>query len=171
METFNWKYQLLSILLALVLLRITASITGAKPRRLLGAFVSVLVATVLNILLDAVAARAGWWWHPALDRLSAPLGIYFAQQLVYSGAGGLIGWKIGHRRGMGGFCLFVAVCGLLGTAWHALVASATPIMDFGEGIGPRIADFLGWAAILFLAQVVMALIAGIRVTEPPSTAP
>ncbi len=152
-----------AILAALVIFRLVAGITSPPKRRLLGAMVSIVVAVVLNVLMDIVASRAGWWWDSSKEHSYGPMWVYVAQQLLFSGCGGLIGWRIGKKWGMAAFCGYAAVAGLVGALRAGIVVAVSPLAQFGEGLGPRVADVVGWIAILFIAQTVMAVIAGLRI--------
>ena len=149
-------------MLTLVVFRMVAGITKPPTRRIVGALAGVVLATGLNIALDGIAYRAGWWWS-AQERPLAPLWTYLAQQILFSGAGGLVGWRIGKKSGMAAFCAYAIFAGAVGVARNAIASTIIPLMQFGEGVGPYLAAWLGWFLILFLAQVLMALVAGIRV--------
>ena len=151
-----------TIFLALVVFRLVAGIAKPPFRRVVGALAGVVLATGLNIALDGIAFRAGWWWS-AQERPLAPLWTYLAQQILFSGAGGLVGWRIGKKSGRAAFCAYAIFAGAVGPLRNAIASTIMPLMQFGDGLAPYMAAWIGWFLILFLAQVVMALVAGIRV--------
>lgn len=157
---FTPQLQAYLMLCAVAIFAAAVYFTRATYRRGVAAFAAALVFTVFNILWDIAAYHAHWWWYPSLNRSFGPLSIYLAQNLVWGGAWGLLGWRIQRRFGLLGLILFIFFLSSVGNIRDFTIASATKLIMFGSGYVPRLADLVCWATLLAIAQITIRLIAG-----------
>ncbi len=138
----------------------TIYLTRVKRLRTAGALAATLIVTGFNVLWDLVAHASGWWLYPSEARPILPLPIYFAQNLVWGGAFGLVGWRIQRRFGLGGLVVYISLLTALGALRDFTWASNTKAISFGTGPAPRLADLTCWASLLVIAQITIRLVAG-----------
>ncbi len=157
---FTPEFQLWSTLAAVGLFAAAVYLTRAKPRRITASLIGTLLFTAGNVLWDVAAHKAGWWSYPTQAGSVLPFPVYFAQDLVWSGGFGLLGWRIERRFGLRAVAayllLLVAVAVCRDFAW----AFVTKAISFGSGPAPILADCVCWASLLSVAQVTMRLISG-----------
>ena len=154
---FTPLFQLWSTLAAASLFGAAVFLTRAKRRKTIAALMATLIFTVLNVVWDVAAHKAGWWSYPSQSRPFLPLPVYFAQDLVWGGAFGLIGWRIQRRFGSYGLAAYVLVISALR---DFTIASRTKAISFGAGRAPVFADFACWLSLLLIAQVTIRLVGG-----------
>ena len=160
MTGFTPQFELWSTLVAIAIFGVAIYLARATRRRAAGALLAALVFTGLNVPWDWMAHEAGWWWYPGQAGSLAPLLVYLAQDLVWGGAFGLLGWRIERCFGSRSLAVFVLLLSVIGSVRDSVIASVTGIIAFGSGPLPRLADFACWATLLVSAQGAMRLVAG-----------
>ncbi len=146
----------------LVLLGLAAYFTRATPRRLLGALVGGVAATVLGVGLDVAGHSLGWWHYTFVTTPYGPPLMYVAVGLWYGAGVALIGWRVTRRfggRGQAAFIGFMTVYGPI-RDYVGVAATGGAIQVITPGIAPAVGDAALWATIIAVAQGVMRLVAG-----------
>jgi hypothetical protein len=116
------------------------------------------------MLYDSIAARFGWWRYPALAGMPAPIAWYIAAALWYgAGFGLIIGWAA-VKYGKTGLAVFIFGEAVFGLARDLFYAKVTGLIQFGPGILPPAIDFLAYASMAALVQILMGLIDRIQKT-------
>lgn len=151
---------------ALLLLCITAYLTRATRRRLVGALVAGIVVALLVVTADVYAHSRGWWIYPAATTSYGPPLMYVAVFLWYGAGVALVGWRLTRRFGWRGQVAFIAFMAVYGPVRDYLGAAFTHAIVFAPGLLPVIGDGLCWAGGMALAQAVMSLIAGLPKSDP-----
>ena len=157
---FTPQFQLWSTLAAAGLFGAAVYLTRAKRRRMAGALMATLIFTALNVLWDVAAHEAGWWSYPSQARPFLPLPVYFAQDLVWGGALGLVGWRIQRRFGLRGVAAFVLLLSVIAAVRDFAYASITKAIAFGPSPASPLAEFACWATLLAIAQATIRLVGG-----------
>lgn len=157
---FTPQFQAWSNLFAAVFFYVVVFLTRAKLRRMAGALIAAFIFTGLNIAWDAVARQAGWWFYPSFSSWILPLPVYFAQDLVWGGAFGLLGWRVKRRFGVRALTVFVLLLSVIGVVRDSVLASVTKAITFPLGDASRFADFACWFSLLTTAQIVIRLVGG-----------
>ena len=145
---------------ALVLLGLTAYLTRATLRRLVGALIAGVTVTLLIAGADALVRKVGWWYYPSLNTPYGLLLMCLAAALWYGAGVALIGWRLTRRFGWRGLAMFVGVMGVVGPLRDYAGAALTGAIVFGPGIVPVLGDAVCWAGGIAIAQAVMRLVAG-----------
>jgi hypothetical protein len=154
------QFQAWGVLVATGIFSATIYLTRARYRRSMGALLAALVMSVLNVFWDIAAHQFGWWTYPSQDRAFAPVAVYLAQNLVWGGAFGLVGWRIHRRFGAGALFAFVALLSGIGAVRDWLVSWRTHVILFGPGSVPVLADFACWATLLTTTQITIRVVSG-----------
>ncbi len=141
-----------------------AFFTRATFRRAAAALIASIPVVPWIMLMDAIAARYGWWRYPSVSTASAPLAWYIAAALFYGAGLGLVGWRIIRRFATRGVISFVIGFALFGVARDTAYYLTTQFIEFGPGWVPFMADFFSYALAAAIVQIGMAWIAG-----PPSS--
>ena len=171
---FTRDFQVWGVLVATGIFSTTVFLTRANRRRSSGALLGALVMSALNIFWDIGAHRCGWWTYPSQGRSFAPIPVYLAQDLVWGGAFGLVGWRVHRRFGAGAIVAFIALLSILGALRDRFISSRTHMIVFGPGPLPLVGDFSCWLTLLAATQITIRLVAGppaadglARTTERP----
>ncbi len=139
MSTFTLRFQIYYVSAMTVIFFLVAYFTRATTRRTLGALAAVAVFTAISAPIDLLAGRRGWWWYPSVVG-HPPLLSYLGQSLEFVGTIALVGWRISRRFGWrGALAVLILVCGL-GLARDLTVAAFIPVIRFGSGPMPLLAD-------------------------------
>ncbi len=137
---------LIGFIVAPVLFGLSAWLTHAPWRRILGALVGAGLYALVNFLWDRMASAAGWWTYPGWSAsVLFPLTGYILAGIVGGGAFGLVGWRIIRRwrwKGLAGFLLFWAFYALLHDVGGSRLFASSALMVFGPGPVPILADVL-----------------------------
>ncbi len=162
MSGFSTGFQVAYLAGAIVFFAVLALVTGAPPRRIVGALASVVVFTALSAPIDTLGARVGWWTYPScVDPPHPPLVVYVGQALIFVGGVALVGWRVQRwwgRRGLARFAAFVCVAGLVR---DMTVAAVLPRMiQFGPAPAAQLADLGAWAIVVTVGLGVTRLVAG-----------
>jgi hypothetical protein len=157
---------ILSLVISTILFILAAYFTRATLVRTLAALSASSLLIPFFWILDAYAARQGWWYYPLTANVSAPWAWYIANALVYGAALGLVGWRIVRRWGRSGLLAFVVGFGLFGLVRDSIYAMATGFIEFGDGFLPRIIDFLAYALAALLVQALMGWVVGPAGADP-----
>jgi hypothetical protein len=160
LELTSFPLHLLLLLVASLLLLALVRLTRPRRRRLFAALLGGLAFGVLNVGWDLVAAAAGWWRYPSVATPYAPPGFYAVAALVWGAGMDLVGWRVARHRGLVVLMLFLVALTLLGVLRDHVQANATQVLVFGPGVTPTVADALGYASCLAVAEVVMRAVAG-----------
>jgi hypothetical protein len=139
-----------------------ALFTRARPRRIAGAVVSVLVFTAISAPIDTIGRRGGWWSYPAyVDPPHPPLLLYLGQAFGFVGTLALIGWRVGRGFGARGLAILTAIVCAVGLARDLAIAAAMPeLVRFGAQPAAAVADVLAWALVVAVALGVTRAVAG-----------
>jgi len=140
--------------------------TRATRRRVLGAAVAAIPVIPLVMVVDAIAARLGWWRYPSVGTANAPLAWYIAAAVWYGAALGLVGWRVMRRFGARGLVAFVPAFALFGLTRDYLYSVTTGLIVFGEGAVPLLADWSAYALAAALVQLLMYWTAGPPRSDP-----
>ncbi len=137
---------MIGIIVAPGLFLLSAQLTRATWRHILGALVGAGSYAGVNYLWDRLAAANGWWTYPAWTASGQfPLTGYILAGIVGGGAFGLVGWRIirrWHWMGLAGFLLFWAIYALVHDIGGSRLFASSNLMVFGPGPVPIIADAL-----------------------------
>jgi hypothetical protein len=157
---FTQQSQAWGLLVATGIFGVTAVLTRAKRGRSIGALLGALVMSALNIVWDIGAHQFGWWTYPSAARGFASFAIYLAQDVVWGGAFGLVGWRVHRRFGVCALVTFIGLLSMLGALRDRFISSRTHIIAFGPGSLPLLADAACWLTLLAAAQITIRLVAG-----------
>jgi hypothetical protein len=165
---FTPKFQVVYAAAMLLLFSVVAFLTRATPRRVAGAFCSVVVFTALSAPIDTFGMRTGLWTYPScLDPPHPPLLVYIGQALEFVGCIALIGWRVQRRFGARGIAVLAAVVCTLGAVRDFSVAAALPqVMHMGPLPGSLIADVAAWGIVVSVALGVMRIVSGPARSDP-----
>jgi hypothetical protein len=137
---------LIGFIVAPGLFIISAYLTHATRRHILGALAGACLYAGVNYVWDRAAAAFGWWTYPAWSASGQfPLTGYILAGIVGGGAFGLVGWHIIRRwrwKGLAVFLLFWAVYALVHDYGGSLLFANSNLMLFGVGPVPILADVL-----------------------------
>ena len=132
----------------------------ATARRIVGALVGGLAASLLGLGAIGLCEALGWWHIPfAPTPYFLPvfyLGLAISLAPIY-----LITWRLARRFGWRGLVVFIGIVGVIGPPrdyWYA--AMFPEWMVFAPGIAPILADSATYIAALILGHAVMRLVAG-----------
>jgi hypothetical protein len=144
----------------LVVIVITAYLTRATGRRVIGALMGGIAVGVLGVAIERLAHAMGWWRYPFVEAAYGPLLIYPVVVFLF-GALALVGWRVTRRFGWRGQAVFLSAVTMGGTVRDYRIAAWFPqFIVFAPGIGIVLVDAACWAGLLALAQIVMGLVAG-----------
>jgi len=153
---------LIAFIVAPGLFLLSAWLTHATRRHLLGALVGACLYAGLNFLWDHFAAAFGWWNYPGWSASGQlPWMIYLLAGLVGGGAGGLVGWRIIRRwrwKGLAGFLLFWVFYALVHDVGGSHLFASSNLMQFGAGSVPILMDILWYVTGNALPQTAIWLI-------------
>ncbi len=153
-------YILVVCFLSPVIFTISVWLTRAGPRRATAALAGGVVAAILNIGWDVLAADMDWWSYNFTDDVIAPLGLYLPVAFVFGGAFGLIGWRMTRTFGWIGVALFFSAFVGLGVIRDHVLASQVGVFAFGPGIAPHVIDAVGYLTLALAVQATMLFMAG-----------
>jgi hypothetical protein len=144
----------------LVVMVVTAYLTRATRRRVIGALMGGLAVAVVGVGIEYAAHVRGWWRYPFVDTPYGPPLIYPAVVFMFT-ALALIGWRVTRRFGWRGQTVFLSAITIVGTLRDYRIAAWFPqLIVFTPGIGTVLADAACWAGLAVLTQAVMRCIAG-----------
>lgn len=134
--------------------------TRATTRRVAGAFIGGLAASLLGMGAIALCEAIGWWHLPfAPTPYFLPvfyLGLAITLTPIY-----LITWRLVRRFGWRGLAIFVGVVAVIGPPRDYMYAVTFPEwMVFAPGIMPILADSATYVGAVVLGHAVMRLVAG-----------
>ena len=134
--------------------------TRATVRRVAGALIGGLAASLFGLGAIALCEAMGWWHiHFAPTPYFLPvfcLGLAITLTPIY-----LITWRLARRFGWRGLVIFVGIVGVIGPPRDYMYAITFPAwMVFAPGILPILADSATYVGAVVLGHAVMYLIAG-----------
>ena len=137
---------LIGVVVAPALFILTAYLTRADRRHILGAVTAAFVYAAVNFVWDRAAASLGWWAYPAWTAAARlPFVVYLIAGIVGGGASGLIGWRVVQRWGrfgLAGFLSFWALYGVVHDYGGSQLFASSGLMVFGSGPVPVVANIL-----------------------------
>jgi hypothetical protein len=155
---------LIGFIVAPGLFILSAYLTRATLRHILGALVGAGLYAALNYVWDRAAAAFGWWTYPAWSASGQfPITGYLLAGIVGGGAFGLVGWRLIRRwrwKGFVGFLFFWAVYAVVHDYGGSLLFASSGLMLFGAGPFPIIANVLWYVTGNALPQVAIWFIGG-----------
>src|SRR5712692_6269844 len=140
-----------------------AFFTRAMVPRAFAALLGGLAAGALNVAVDVLGNREGWWRYPGMgDRGYGPMEWYVTGALALGAGVGLLGWRLHRRFGLRGLAIFLAAFALYGTArdWVTSHTIAKGVIVFGPGAVPWMADCAAWFTGGVLVQAVQIALRG-----------
>lgn len=135
--------------------------TRAGGKRAAAALAGGVVAAVLSIGWDSLAAHEAWWTYPATNDVLATLAIALSVAFVFGAAAGLVGWRMMRGMGWSGVATFFAGYVGLGVLRDYLLAAHTDLMVVGGDAMPALMGALGYLMVALAVQVTMLLMAGL----------
>jgi hypothetical protein len=146
----------------LFLLGVATYFTRATLRRLLGALVGGVAATLLGVGFDVAGHSLGWWHYVGVTTPYGPPLMYVALGLWYGAGVALIGWRITRRYGWQGQVAFIGGMAVYGPIrdYVGVALSKNRLQVIAPGIMPVVGDVILWASVIAAAQGVMRLVAG-----------
>ncbi len=153
---------LIGFIVAPILFILSAYLTHATRRHILGALVGAGLYAGVNYVWDRAAAAFGWWTYPAWTASGRfPLTGYVLAGIVGGGAFGLVGCRILRRwrwKGLAVFLLFWAVYAVVHDYGGSHLFASSGLMLFGAGPVPILADILWYVTGNAVPQVAIWLI-------------
>ncbi len=134
--------------------------TRAMVRRVLGAFVGGLAASLFALGIIAACKSLGWWQMPfAAATYFLPVfyvGLAITLTPIY-----LITWRLVRRFGWRGLAVFVGIVAVIGPPRDYMYATLFPEwMVFAPGVAPILADSAAYIGAVLIGHAVMRLLAG-----------
>ncbi|MEP6849465.1 MAG: hypothetical protein ABI999_11460 [Acidobacteriota bacterium] len=146
--------------LYMILLVAVIYFTRATLRRVAGAFVGALAASLMALGVIALCEALGLWNIPFEPNLYF-LPIFYLGTAITLAPVYLITWRLARRFGWRGLAIFIGIVAIIGPPRDYLYAITFPAwMVFAPGIAPILADSAAYVSMVVLGHAVMRVISG-----------
>jgi hypothetical protein len=108
---------------------IAARATGATRRETIAALAGAVAAGAVNVLTDALAHDAGFWWYPEATTPFGPL-VYYAEAGLGCGALALFARWLRRRHGVRALAVFVVALAVYAPIRDWATAETTGLVAF-----------------------------------------
>ena len=135
-------------------------LSGATPRRVVGALAGGGVVAIVGLGVEALAHARAWWRYTSDDTPVGPVAMYPAIVVIFAFLA-LIGWIVMRRFGERSLAVFLGTLAVVGTLRDYLIAGKLMgLIEFAPGAPTAIIDAFLWAGLTALAILVMRLVSG-----------
>ena len=146
--------------LYLVVLIAVIYFTRATVRRVVGALVGGLAASLIGLGAIALCEASGLW-HISFPATPYFLPVFYFGLAITLAPIYLVTWRLARRFGWRGLAVFVGIIALIGPPRDYLYAATFPEwMVFAPGIAPILADSATYVGAVAVGHAVMRLVAG-----------
>jgi hypothetical protein len=145
--------------LAAALTVVTAVVTRATGRRLLGAVAGAAVCGPIGLAILALCEKAGWWHMPM--PWNAQYLTLFCIGIAVCGYPFLITWRIARRFGGRGLIVTLCIIAIIGPIRDSWYLKTFPQWGYyAPGVAPMLAISGAYVTLGIIGYATMRLIAG-----------